>query len=73
MDEKQFQSLAHLMRAIPGEYSAGYQSGIRRHYYGERFGKPEEHEAKLRKTDEFGQGYRDGFEGKLPPWMRQTP
>lgn len=52
-----------------GDYAAGYRRGLRRHYHGEIFGTPTEHEKWLHLSgyrQEMGDGYRDGFDGKPP-------
>jgi hypothetical protein len=48
----------------------GYEKGLRRLYYGEKFGPVEEHEAMMKAIEEkddsrvmMGRGYRAGFEG----------
>jgi len=71
MDESQFKSLMLQAKMFNGEYGTGYQRGLRRHYHGEKFGKPEEHAALLQIQanecrKELGRGYRDGFAGKVP-------
>ena len=54
-----------------GEYSMGYQRGLRRAFHGDKFGTPEEHKRWLAavKSNDFyrrqlGQGYRDGLQGQ---------
>lgn len=52
-------------------YWSGYCRGLRRHYFGERYGTPEEHEQLLRGADDtrdrdkflYYTGYRVGFGG----------
>lgn len=72
MNEREFKSLMSRARVLGGDYAAGYQRGLRRHYLGERFGTDDEHEQFMRMgadgdyREEMGRGYRDGFEGKAP-------
>ena len=71
MTEQEFQRLMRLAKLAPGDYSAGYQRGLRRLYHGENFGTAAEHEKWLAlglddpRADQ-GNGYRDGFAGKWP-------
>jgi len=72
LNEQEFERLMRLGKLVGGDYSAGYQRGIRRLYHGDKFGTPEEHE-KWQLLGmlgdprvELGEGYRDGFAG-LPP------
>ncbi len=59
-------------KGMQGNYAKGYMMGLRRHFYGERFGTEIEHEQMLLLGLEgdvhvdFGHGYRDGFAG-IPP------
>lgn len=71
MDQATFESYMTRARITGGEYAAGYQRGLRRHFHGERFGTEEEHRLWMDQVtrpgrEERGQGYRDGFEGKAP-------
>lgn len=71
MDEKRFQTYMLAARSLGGDYGAGYQRGLRRHYHGERFGTDAEHEAFLSMGQdgyrtETGDGYRDGAAGRPP-------
>lgn len=72
MDEREFMRLLNRARLLGGDYAAGYQRGLRRHYHGERYGTDEEHEKFMRLgldgdyREELGRGYRDGFAGKAP-------
>lgn len=60
-------------------YWKGYQRGLRRHYYGERYETPEQHRQFLDlqfsfdlKKRETNRGYHDGLAGKAPvPWDHQ--
>ena len=86
MNERDFKSFLNRARIIGGNYAAGYQRGLRRHYYGEKYGEPGQHEIWVRlgldgdpRTEE-GTGYRDGFAGKPPeglgpgrPMMEDKP
>ena len=57
-------------------YAGGYQRGLRRLHYGERFGDPGQHETWMaldpadpdRSRADRARGYRDGFEGRAPVW-----
>jgi len=74
MDEARFQSLARRAKLLTGDYGAGYQTGLRRHYYGERFGESREHDLRAARQDEYGRGYRDGLTGDEPsPLMGRPP
>ena len=72
MNQQQFTRLMTQARAVPGDYSTGYQRGLRRHFHGEQFGTDEEH--KLWSSmglhgdhrHELGRGYRDGITGVSP-------
>lgn len=72
MNEQRFQSLARMAKLLPGDYGAGYQRGLRRHYYGARFGTEEEHQLWSQLGTggdlriEMGRGYRDGLAGIWP-------
>ena len=72
MNEREFKSLMNRARLLGGDYAAGYQRGLRRHYHGEAFGSAEEHEKFMGfglngdYREEMGRGYRDGFAGKAP-------
>lgn len=76
MKEDRFQSLLHQAQIIAcvggadAEYIVGYQRGLRRAFYGERFGTEEEHQLWLSLADRAdaisqsrGKGYRDGLQG----------
>lgn len=57
---------------MDGDYARGYQKGLRKHYYGEIFGEPGEHEKWIAMSGyrhELGNGYRDGFAGEPPKGM----
>ena len=74
MDEAKFQSLARRAKLLTSDYGAGYQTGLRRHYHGERFGDQREHELREARQDEYGRGYRDGMAGQEPaPLMGRPP
>ncbi len=73
MNESQFNTyMQRALLLIEGDYSAGYQRGLRRHYHGEAFGTATEHDKFMRLgldgdyRTEMGRGYRDGFSGKPP-------
>lgn len=72
MDERTFQAFARRAKQLQGDYGAGYRRGLHRHYHGERFGEPGEHEVWVRMgldddpREEMGRGYRDGLEGREP-------
>jgi len=86
MNERDFKSYLNRARIIGGDYAAGYQRGLRRHHYGEKYAEPGQHDIWLRlgldgdpRTEE-GAGYRDGFAGKPPeglgpgrPMMEEEP
>ena len=52
-------------------FAEGYRRGLRRHYFGERFGSAEEHAGWMKLgrdgdyRTELGNGYRSGFAGEL--------
>ncbi|WKB52321.1 hypothetical protein [Eleftheria terrae] len=65
--EAEFKRLSHWAKTLlTGDYGLGYQNGLRRRYYGERFGSPSQHEQWLEKQDDYGRGYRDGVAGREP-------
>lgn len=72
MDEATFKARMSRARLLRNDYGAGYQAGLRRHYHGETFGTPEDHDRWMgvgRDGDpriELGRGYRDGFSGIEP-------
>jgi hypothetical protein len=69
MNEQKFKTLMRAADSVGGDYASGYHKGLRRHYHGEKFGTPEEHEKYMAMDghrQEMGDGYRDGFAG-LPP------
>ncbi len=86
MEIREFKNYLSRARIIGGDYAAGYQRGLRRHHYGEKYGEPEQHETWMRlgldgdaRTGE-GAGYRDGLAGKPPrglgpgrPMMESEP
>lgn len=73
MDEARFLALARRAKLLKSEYGAGYASGLRRHYYGDRYGDAAEHAARERRQDELGRGYRDGLAGCEPEPLRGRP
>jgi hypothetical protein len=80
MDEARFQTLARRAKLLTSDYGSGYMRGLRRHYYGEKFGTPEEHKTWMslgRNGDprvELGRGYRDGLAGRGPePLIGRPP
>jgi hypothetical protein len=70
MTESEFNALECHARSLSGDYAVGYQRGLQRHYHGESFGTAEQHALWSRTATgdarEFGRGYRDGCEGKIP-------
>ncbi len=48
------------------DYGIGFQHGLRCNYYGKVFNSAEVHERWLRLQGELGDGYRDGFSGRMP-------
>lgn len=66
MDEKLFRTMARRTRLLTSEYGRAYQLGLRRGFYGEKFGTDDEHAARLTMPGESGRGYRDGLEAKEP-------
>ncbi len=48
------------------DYGIGYQHGLRCNYFGVVFNSAAVHERWLRLRGELGDGYRDGFAGKMP-------
>ena len=69
MKEQQFKTFIQSVTPHKNDYERGYARGLRRHYHGENFGTPSEHDKWMnidghRKA--LGDGYRAGFEG-LPP------
>jgi DNA-binding transcriptional regulator YiaG len=62
MTTKQFRALIIQAETLEGKYKSGYRRGLRRQYHGERFGTAEEHEKLLGRDDEYGRGYRDGWQ-----------
>ena len=72
MNESKFKTYMEAARSLGGDYSSGYQRGLRRHYHGEDFGTEAEHQKWLTLDDyrqELGDGYRDGFAGNPPRGM----
>lgn len=77
MNEMQFRGLMEEAKRIGGDYGAGYQRGLRRHYHGQNFGTPAEHDTWMAMSgyrQEQGDGYRDGFAGLQPnpEWAPKT-
>lgn len=77
MTESEFKKLMKLARSVDSDYITGYERGLRRHYHGENFGEPGEHETWFGMTGHRqaqGEGYRDGFAGRNPrlDWAPQT-
>lgn len=69
MNEGKFKTYMAAAETIGGDYQAGYQRGLRRHYHGEQFGTEAEHQQWLSldgHRQDLGDGYRDGFEGRPP-------
>lgn len=69
MNDQKFKAYMEAARTLGGDYAAGYQRGLRRHYHGEKFGTAAEHERWLAMDghrQEQGDGYRDGFAGSPP-------
>ena len=69
MIEHQFKAYMEAARTLGGDYADGYRRGLRRHYHGEAFGEPGEHEKWMvleGSRQELGEGYRDGFSGNPP-------
>jgi hypothetical protein len=68
VDKVTFREFLAEVRALPvdSDYRAGYERGLRRHYYGEGYGHASDHELLLRRRDAVGRGYRDGVDGKAP-------
>lgn len=69
MTEQEFKRLMAEAKRIGGDYGAGYQRGLRRHYHGEKFGEPGEHELWVSldgSRQAQGDGYRDGVAGRAP-------
>ena len=65
--EAQFKAFLRAAKETEGEYSLGYQIGLRRHYHGEAFNVPGASPDAYRALDsERGEGYRDGEAGKRP-------
>ena len=74
---RQAQTLQRLSDTHGQHFWLGYQRGLRRHYYGEKFGTQEEHlkwmdlaDSALPELCEAGRGYRAGFMG-LDPDVRE--
>lgn len=69
MNEQKFKTFMAAANTVEGDYSTGYQRGLRRHYHGENFGTEAEHD-KWSGLDghrqDLGDGYRDGAAGKPP-------
>lgn len=71
MDRDIFTTYMTRARLVGGDYGAGYQRGLRRHYHGERFGTEAEHRHWLALgtepgREELGRGYQDGYAGHPP-------
>jgi hypothetical protein len=71
MREDVFATFMARARRIGGDYGAGYQHGLRRHYYGDTFGTFEERAAWRAlagdpKRADLGRGYRHGITGHAP-------
>ncbi|OXS14893.1 hypothetical protein CGX12_11780 [Zobellella denitrificans] len=69
MNEGKFKTYMYAAKTIGGDYAAGYQRGLRRHFHGEKFGTEAEHQQWLAldgHRQELGDGYRDGVEGGPP-------
>ena len=69
MNQQKFKAYMEAAQDLGDPYSTGYQRGLRRHYHGEKYGDPGEHEKWIALDGERGDGYRDGFEGKPPAGM----
>jgi len=73
MTESDFKRLEAQSRAIDGPYAEGYHRGLRRGYYGDRYGTAEEHR-RMMALEDMGDltraqrraGYLDGLEGRPP-------
>lgn len=72
MTDRQFSTYMAAAHLLGGDYSTGYQRGLRRYHHGAGFGTLAEHLAwsSLGQDDdqrtEMGDGYRDGVAGKPP-------
>lgn len=71
MREDVFATFIVRARRIGGDYGAGYQHGLGRHYHGETYGTFEERAAWRAlacdpKRPDLGRGYRDGMAGQAP-------
>lgn len=69
MNEQQFKKLYAMAERCESDYQRGYRRGLRRHYHGENFGDPGEHEKWMALDGhraEMGRGYLDGFAGNPP-------
>lgn len=69
MKESKFKTFMVAAESIGGDYSVGYQRGLRRFFHGESFGTVADHEKWIGldgHRKEMGDGYRDGFLGKPP-------
>lgn len=73
MNENQFKSLVNRAKILTSDYGTGYLTGLRRHYYGEKFGEPSELAALEARQDERGRGFRDGLAGIDPAPLRHRP
>ena len=79
MNEDRFQMLLGLASLFEGPYAEGYRRGLRRHYFGERFGTSDEHRKWLElgkhsgdaSRVNLGRGYRDGYAGDQPTFSEE--
>ena len=75
MNETKFKTFMLAAKTVGGDYSRGYQRGLRRFYHGENFGTDSEHEKFMSlglngdHRAEMGDGYRTGAAGEPPRGM----
>lgn len=69
MDNQKFKKYLSCAKSTDGDYSIGYQKGLRRHFHGEKFGNESDHNAWMALDDHRGRGYRDGIAGNPPEFL----
>jgi hypothetical protein len=71
ISEETFNNHVSAAKCFPEtDYSRGYIRGVSRLYQGEKFGTAAEHEQLLHLLGDSGDGYRDGFGGKMFDFTR---
>jgi uncharacterized protein (DUF4415 family) len=67
MNEFEYKNLLRRASSLNGDYADGYRCGLHRHYKNnETSASASEYELWLLTRNEYGRGYRDGFDGNPP-------